>query len=99
MPFFSSVKNLFTSTTPHRERRHQRQRHHRARVRTPHEEMSAFLKIDRCSACRRELPWEWVPPVTLAGRTLAGTGVWRSGLVDDRCAGCAEERGSAIAKV
>jgi DNA replication protein DnaC len=51
--------------------------------------MTAFLKIDRCRSCRQETPWEWVPPVLLGGRPLAGTGVWRSALVDDICASCA----------
>lgn len=52
--------------------------------------MTAFLKIDRCSECQRDFPWEWVPTVALAGRPLAGTGVWRSILIDGRCPGCVE---------
>jgi DNA replication protein DnaC len=52
--------------------------------------MTAFLKIDRCKACHQEIPWEWVPPVNLCGRPLAGTGVWRSALVDGLCTKCAE---------
>jgi hypothetical protein len=52
--------------------------------------MTAFLKIDRCEVCRLEVPWEWVPPVDLCGRLLAGTGVWRSALVDGFCPKCAE---------
>jgi DNA replication protein DnaC len=31
---------------------------------------------------------EWAPPVVLAGKTLVGTGVWRSALHDGRCEGC-----------
>jgi len=54
--------------------------------------MSAFLKIDRCARCLKDLPWEWVPPIDVAGRTLAGTGVWRSGLTDDLCGTCVSER-------
>lgn len=54
--------------------------------------MSAFLKLDRCLSCHRALPWEWVPPVEVAGRALAGTGLWRSQLIDDLCASCAESR-------
>jgi DNA replication protein DnaC len=54
--------------------------------------VTAFLKIDRCAGCQRELPWEWVPQIDLGGRILAGTGVWRSGLVDDLCEACAKER-------
>ncbi len=50
--------------------------------------MTAFLKLDRCSECHRDLPWEWVPPLLLAGRPLAGTGVWRSALFERRCADC-----------
>jgi DNA replication protein DnaC len=53
--------------------------------------MSAFLKLDRCTACGSERPWEWVPPVAPNGRPLAGTGVWRSTLVDGRCAPCTEK--------
>lgn len=50
--------------------------------------MSAFLKIDGCKTCRKSLPWEWVPAVPLNGKALAGTGVWRSQLVDGRCPAC-----------
>jgi len=31
-----------------------------------------------------------VPPLILRGKTLAGTGVWRSALVDGRCTACAD---------
>jgi DNA replication protein DnaC len=50
--------------------------------------MTAFLKIDRCRICRLEFPWEYVPPVSLQSRPLAGTGVWRSTLVDGLCRAC-----------
>jgi DNA replication protein DnaC len=50
--------------------------------------MTAFLKIDQCINCHRALPWGWVPAVCLNGKTLAGTGVWHSELVDGRCPGC-----------
>src|SRR5215471_11057118 len=50
--------------------------------------MTAFLKIDYCKTCHRALPWEWVPTVLLGGRTLAGTGVWRSQLRDGLCPAC-----------
>ena len=50
--------------------------------------MTAFLKIDRCLDCQQEKPWEWVPPILLAGKTLAGTAVWRSQLVDRLCPAC-----------
>jgi len=50
--------------------------------------MTAFLKIDDCSSCHRPLPWEWVPAVLLAGKPLAGTGVWRSQLTAGRCSAC-----------
>jgi DNA replication protein DnaC len=50
--------------------------------------MAAFLKIDDCKTCHRALPWEWVPTVLLAGKTLAGTGVWRSQLSDGLCPAC-----------
>jgi DNA replication protein DnaC len=50
--------------------------------------MTAFLKIDNCNACRRPLPWEWVPAVLLNRKPMAGTGVWRSQLIDGRCPAC-----------
>ena len=50
--------------------------------------MTAFLKIDTCLTCQRSLPWEWVPAVLLSGKALAGTGVWRTQLVDDQCPAC-----------
>src|SRR5712692_7630641 len=52
------------------------------------ENMTAFLKIDECQNCHRSLPWEWVPAVLLNGKPLAGTGVWRSQLIDRRCPAC-----------
>lgn len=52
--------------------------------------MTAFLKIDRCRLCQQQWPWEWVPAVPLGGKTLAGTGVWRSTLVEGLCDGCRE---------
>jgi DNA replication protein DnaC len=54
--------------------------------------MTAFLKIDRCKACGREISWEWVPPILLIGKPLAGTGVWRSRLINDVCPACTEAR-------
>jgi len=50
--------------------------------------MTAFLKIDECHSCKRSLPWEWVPAVLLNGKPLAGTGVWRSQLIERRCRAC-----------
>src|SRR5947207_86864 len=50
--------------------------------------MTAFLKIDDCKACRRALPWEFVPTVPVGGKTLAGTGVWRSQLTGGVCPDC-----------
>ncbi len=50
--------------------------------------MTAFLKIDCCKACIRETPWEWVPPTVVAGSQLAGTGVWRSALLNELCVTC-----------
>lgn len=65
--------------------------------------MTAFLKIDECRHCHRALPWEWVPAIVLKGKPLAGTGVWRSQLLDHRCQTCRsaleherEERASAL---
>lgn len=54
--------------------------------------MTAFLKIDRCAGCGRDFPWEWVPPIAVAGKALAGTGVWRSGLVGGLCGDCSDAR-------
>src|SRR5690348_12389064 len=53
--------------------------------------MNAFLKIDDCRRCGRSLPWEWVPAVLLNGKALAGTGVWRSALVEGHCDDCASQ--------
>jgi len=50
--------------------------------------MTAFLKIDRCLDCQQEKSWEWVPPILLAGKTLAGTAVWRNQLTDGVCPAC-----------
>src|SRR5712691_3609187 len=52
--------------------------------------MTAFLKIDDCKACHRSLPWDWVPAVLLAGKALAGTGVWRSQLTRGVCPSCVQ---------
>lgn len=52
--------------------------------------MSAFLKIDRCGTCSQELPWELVPEIVVAGRPLAGTGVWKSRLLHGSCPTCVE---------
>ena len=54
-----------------------------------------FLKIDECRLCHRNIPWEWVPAVLLGGKPLAGTGVWRSQLVDGQCPPCVAD-GEAI---
>jgi DNA replication protein DnaC len=50
--------------------------------------MTAFLKIDFCHRCRQEKPWEWVAPILVGNRTLAGTGVWRSQFLDGLCPAC-----------
>jgi DNA replication protein DnaC len=50
--------------------------------------MTAFLKIDECNICRRAIPWEWAPAVVLQGKVLAGTGVWRSQLMNRQCPAC-----------
>lgn len=50
--------------------------------------MTAFLKIDHCRRCSRQIPWEWIPAILLHGKALAGTGVWRSQLIDDTCPTC-----------
>jgi DNA replication protein DnaC len=50
--------------------------------------MTAFLKIDNCNTCQRPLPWEWIPAVLLNSKPMAGTGVWRSQLIDGRCPAC-----------
>jgi DNA replication protein DnaC len=52
--------------------------------------MTAFLKIDNCNTCHRSLPWDWVPAVLLNGKTMAGTGVWRSQLIRGRCSACSD---------
>jgi DNA replication protein DnaC len=50
--------------------------------------MTAFLKIDTCKDCQNAKSWEWVPSTTLNSKRLAGTGVWRSQLIDGRCPDC-----------
>lgn len=50
--------------------------------------MSAFLRIDTCKECQQASSWEWVPATNLNGKILAGTGVWRSQLIDGRCPDC-----------
>lgn len=50
--------------------------------------MNAFLAIDKCTHCLRCLPWEWIPALAINGKPLAGTGVWRTQLLDGICAGC-----------
>src|SRR5450759_1405234 len=50
--------------------------------------MAAFLKIDYCRDCGRNIPWEWVPPIILSGKSHPGTGVWHSLLLDGRCPNC-----------
>ena len=54
--------------------------------------MTAFLKIDSCQTCHRDLPWEYVPAILVSGRPLAGTGVWRSQLADGACLECITAR-------
>ncbi len=60
--------------------------------------MTAFLKLDRCRVCQKDWPWDWVPPVQLGGALLAGTGVWRSTLVDALCPHCADAADRARAR-
>src|ERR1700737_4803425 len=50
--------------------------------------MTAFLKIDTCRTCHRAIPWEWAPAILLNGKAMAGTGVWRSQLIDAHCPAC-----------
>lgn len=50
--------------------------------------MTAFLKIDDCKSCHRGLPWEYVPAVIVNGKSLAGTGVWRSQMPGNICLAC-----------
>jgi hypothetical protein len=99
--FLFNEESISNNTPPqsHNRTQRQRQRHDCARVRARHEEVSAFLKIDRCAGCWRELAWEWVPPVELCGKVLAGTGIWRSVLMNDLCAACIERRALTTAKI
>jgi len=43
---------------------------------------------DDCKFCKRKLPRQWIPPVPVAGRPLAGTGVWQSQVENGRCFDC-----------
>ena len=45
-----------------------------------------------CVLCRKEIPWEWVPPIILGHRTLSGTGAWRTQTVEGTCCACLEAR-------
>ena len=49
------------------------------------------LSPDHCDRCGSAVMPEWVPQVLCADRLLAGTGVWRSQLVDGRCTTCREQ--------
>src|SRR5712692_7085892 len=60
--------------------------------------MTAFLKIDTCRKCHRAIPWEWAPAVFLNGQAMAGTGVWRSQLVDHFCPACQEALEKELAR-
>ena len=44
------------------------------------------------------MSWEWVPPVTVIGKTLAGTGVWQSGLTESLCASCWNAQTTRVAR-
>lgn len=50
--------------------------------------MTPLPNADHCSACNDSKPWEWVPPVIVGGKPLAGTGVWRTQLILGRCPRC-----------
>jgi len=52
--------------------------------------MTSFPTPEICRRCQAEVRPEWIPTVHCLGRPLAGTGEWRSQLVDDRCPSCAE---------
>ncbi len=54
--------------------------------------MTAFLKIDDCTSCHRDLPWEWVPAAVVNGKAMAGTGIWRSQLTGGVCPDCQASR-------
>jgi len=48
-------------------------------------------KAEICVRCQTEVSLEWVPIVHGAGKPLAGTGQWRSRLIDGRCSVCSEK--------
>jgi DNA replication protein DnaC len=50
--------------------------------------MTTPPKDDRCFGCGADAMPEWIPPLALAGRTLAGTGEWRSQITDGLCPSC-----------
>ena len=56
-------------------------------VRSP-ASMAALVKIDNCRNCQRSLPWEWVPAVVVNGKSLPGTGIWRTQLLHGHCISC-----------
>ena len=54
--------------------------------------MNSSKTADRCTKCSNEIPWEWVPPLVVSGKPLAGTGLWRSVLWEGLCPGCVDAR-------
>lgn len=54
--------------------------------------MNTCKTADRCATCSTEIPWEWIPPLVVSGRQLAGTGLWRSVLWEGLCPGCLNAR-------
>lgn len=41
-----------------------------------------------CRSCSQNEPQEWIEPVMVRGRTLPGTGTWRSAMSDGLCSAC-----------
>ena len=50
--------------------------------------MTSIPQPEQCGRCQAQVVPEWVPPINCAGKVLAGTGTWRSQLLDGKCSVC-----------
>src|SRR5437764_995719 len=57
--------------------------------------MEISQTLETCLHCGRSSAPNWIPPMKVLGKPLAGTGLWQSPLTDGRCDGCIESARSA----
>jgi DNA replication protein DnaC len=57
--------------------------------------MEISQTIEICVHCGRSLTANWIPPVKVVGKPLAGTGTWQSPLTDGVCDTCIESERNA----